>query len=52
MELMEYIFMRMLLRGTFCHGNTHGCINLVKGDAEDLYNAVTGKTRILIEYDW
>jgi lipoprotein-anchoring transpeptidase ErfK/SrfK len=34
------------------HGNTHGCINLVKGDAEDLYNAVTGKTRILIEYDW
>lgn len=36
-------------RGDLSHGNTHGCINLRKGDAVRVYDAITGPVRVLVK---
>lgn len=38
--------------GNLSHRETHGCINIAVGDAAEVFNWVTGRTRILISYKW
>lgn len=38
--------------GNLSHGNTHGCINLARGDAKQVYDWLQQKTRIVISYKW
>ena len=38
--------------GDLSHKNSHGCINLLPGEAESVYNWIKGRTRIVISYNW
>ena len=54
---LKYAILIWGQKGIYIHewgtlAGSAGCLHLMPGDAEAVYNAFTSKTRILIDYDW
>ena len=51
-EVQEIYLHQIINTRAITHGNSQGCIYLAPGDAEEVFDWLQEKTRVIISYPW